>query len=74
MQETIKNLTERFGASDAIEKKPGLTFITVKQEKAIRQMNMRKILTGIKKTRRRSSRIGICLITTGRNITLEKEL
>ena len=35
MQETIKNLTERFGASDAIEKKPGLTFITVEQKKAI---------------------------------------
>ncbi|MEN8186458.1 MAG: NADH-quinone oxidoreductase subunit C [Bacteroidota bacterium] len=35
MQNAINNLIKKFGASDAIEKKPGLTFITVEQEKAI---------------------------------------
>ncbi len=35
MQDTIKNLTERFGASNMIEKKPGLIFITIEQSKAI---------------------------------------
>ncbi len=35
MQETINKLKERFGASDVVEKKPGLIFISVEQEKAI---------------------------------------
>lgn len=35
MQIAINNLIEKFGASDMIEKKPGLTFITVEHSKAI---------------------------------------
>jgi len=46
MQKGINNLIERFGATDMVERRPGLTFITVDQHKAVAAITHLKDIDG----------------------------
>ena len=46
MQKGINNLIEKFGASDLIERRPGLSFITVEETKAVAAITHLKDIDG----------------------------